>query len=230
MINVVIVEDDLFFLTFLESGLAKLGKYQVVGVADSVINAYNIIRAKSPDIVISDISLKGKNNGLELGHLIKDRNIPILYITESQDAKIYHQAEEIPLSSFLIKPFHILTLDSTINSLFTIKKASVYVKGLVYTVGGVKQLIANEEILYIEADKNYSMVYTEKGKFAFKLSIVKMMEKLQKNLFLRVHKSYVINLHKIRSFSLTDSNIHIENHNIPIGRTYKKDVLEYLGI
>ena len=48
MIKVVIAEDDFFFLTFLESKLMELGGYEIIGVSDSVIGAYNIIRSKEP--------------------------------------------------------------------------------------------------------------------------------------------------------------------------------------
>ncbi|MBK7634223.1 MAG: hypothetical protein IPJ13_07915 [Saprospiraceae bacterium] len=58
MIRVLIVEDDLFYLSFIEKKLMDFKKYEIVGVAESVIGAYNIIRAKAPDIIISDVKLK----------------------------------------------------------------------------------------------------------------------------------------------------------------------------
>ena len=126
MIKVVIAEDDFFFLTFLESKLMELGGYEIIGVSDSVIGAYNIIRAKEPDLIITDIHLKDRNSGIELGKLVSERNIPILFITESQEKKYYDQSEEIHLSSFLVKPFHIHTLDSVIQALMTLKASSIY--------------------------------------------------------------------------------------------------------
>ena len=229
MIKVVIAEDDFFFLTFLESKLMELGGYEIIGVSDSVIGAYNIIRAKEPDLIITDIHLKDRNSGIELGKLVSERNIPILFITESQEKKYYDQSEEIHLSSFLVKPFHIHTLDSVIQALLTLKASSIYSKGLVYSSGGVKQIISNEDIIYIEAEKNYCTVYTEKGKYAYKTSLTKLIEKLNKNWFIRVHKSYLINVNKIKSFSISESYFTIGNSTVPIGRTYKKSIMEFLG-
>ena len=114
MIRVLIVEDDLFYLSFIEKKLMDLKKYEIVGVAESVIGAYNIIRAKAPDIIISDVKLKGNSSGFDLAKMIEDRNIPVLFMTESDDQKIYEQAADIVLSGILIKPFHIYSLDSSV--------------------------------------------------------------------------------------------------------------------
>jgi DNA-binding NarL/FixJ family response regulator len=114
MIRVLIVEDDLFYLSFIEKKLMDFKKYEIVGVAESVIGAYNIIRAKAPDIIISDVKLKGNSSGFDLAKMIEDRNIPVLFMTESDDQKIYEQAADIVLSGILIKPFHIYSLDSSV--------------------------------------------------------------------------------------------------------------------
>ena len=130
MIRVLIVEDDLFYLSFIEKKLMDLKKYEIVGVAESVIGAYNIIRAKAPDIIISDVKLKGNSSGFDLAKMIEDRNIPVLFMTESNDQKIYEQAAEIVLSGMLIKPFHIYSLDSSIGSLLQLKNSVIQSKGL----------------------------------------------------------------------------------------------------
>lgn len=229
MIRVLIVEDDLFYLSFIEKKLMDLKKYEIVGIAESVIGAYNIIRAKAPDIIISDVKLKGNSSGFDLAKMIEDRNIPVLFMTESDDQKIYEQAADIVLSGILIKPFHIYSLDSSIGSLLQLKNSIIQSKGLAYTTGGIKHLIPHDDILYIQADKNYCTVVTEKSKYAYKISIVKLMLKVKENIFIQVHKSFVINIKKATNFNFSDSTILIGESKIPIGRTYKKKLGEYIN-
>ncbi len=229
MLKVLIVEDDLFFRAFLESKLMEYGKYEIVGVTDTVIGAINIIKAKIPDIILCDIRLKGYNNGLEIGSFISDRGIPIIFVTESQDIETYYRTVSIPLSSILIKPFHFLTLESTISSMMALKSSEIFSKGLVYSNGGVKQLISNDEIVFLKADRNYCTVYTSKAKFAYKISLSKIKDKLKKDIFIKVHKSYIINIKYVVEFDFNQNLVMLENNiAIPIGRTFKKSLQIYL--
>lgn len=222
MIKIVIVEDDIFYLSFLEKKLSELGKYEILGVADSVIGAYNIIRAKIPDIILSDINLKGKNNGIDLGNMIADRDIPIVFMTESEEDALYRQASELHLISFLVKPFHILTLDSTIASLLNLKSAGTQVKGLIYSSGGNRVLLHNDDILYISADKNYCTVFTDQKRYAYKISLTRLQQKLNPDIFIQVHKSTIVNRTKIKNLDFKENVLYVNDHQIAIGRTFKK--------
>lgn len=82
------------------------------------------------------------------------------------------------------------------------------------------------EITYLEASGNYTHIYTEqKNKFTFSYSIKKISEKLPKEIFMRVHKSFVVNICQIRS--LDDKSLTLKtNAQIPLSRNRKKEITD----
>ena len=83
------------------------------------------------------------------------------------------------------------------------------------------------EILYIESLRNYVILYLENNKSVTTLnSITHIEEKLPEKDFLRIHRSFIIAIHKISSYS--PANVELGDKLIPIGRNYKNMVLEEL--
>lgn len=73
---------------------------------------------KEIDVIISDIFINDKAKGLQLLKEISNSDIPVILITSSQDAAIYNEAKSIRTVQYLIKPFHKLTLQSSIILVF----------------------------------------------------------------------------------------------------------------
>ncbi len=83
------------------------------------------------------------------------------------------------------------------------------------------------DILFIESLKDYVKIHTEEEVIITKEKISTLEEKLPEDQFIRTHRSFLIAIRNIKSF--TAENIDIKNHEIPIGRTYKNSVLSFLG-
>jgi DNA-binding LytR/AlgR family response regulator len=83
------------------------------------------------------------------------------------------------------------------------------------------------EILFIESIKDYVKVKTDKGEVISSQRISNMEEILPKDSFLRIHKSFIINLNRIDSFS--NNVVEINKKELPLGRLYKNEALKVLS-
>ncbi len=103
--NVLIVEDDNIVANLIEMRLKKLG-YTVVGVTSSGKEALGLAASSSPDIIIMDINIKGRIDGIETANrIIREFDIPIVYLTGDQDLKTFERAKATDDCEYLIKPF-----------------------------------------------------------------------------------------------------------------------------
>jgi len=81
-----------------------------------------------------------------------------------------------------------------------------------------------DDILYVEAMQNYVTIHTSKGKYITLLYIKNVEQKLDKNFFIRVHKSFIVSIAKIEA--IENNEIIIKSHRIPISRNYREQVIE----
>ena len=87
----------------------------------------------------------------------------------------------------------------------------------------VYEKIYFDEILYIQSMQNYITIYTQKDRYMTLLTLKSVEENLNKKLFIRVHKSYIISISKIEA--IENNEIIIQSNRIPISRNYWDEVL-----
>jgi two-component system, response regulator PdtaR len=102
--TVVIVEDDMLLSLVETRMIEKLG-YQVVGTAVSGEDAIEQVEQKNPDIVVMDISLKGKLDGIETMEEIREfSDVPVIYLSGNSDQNSIIRASKTGYIDFLVKP------------------------------------------------------------------------------------------------------------------------------
>lgn len=218
--NVLIVDDDRVFRLQIEAFLYKM-KYNNVEAVASYEDALAYLQTHHVDIIILDIVLSANRSGLDLARHIKARNIPILFITSQESEEFYEQASSIPLSSYLVKPFHAFSLDSHIRNLIEKCKDHTFLR-LNANKGG---LIKLTDIIYVEVENTYSIVHTENKKVAYKKSLTQLMQMLPMHLFLQIHRSYVVQKRYIRQVDFYENNVTLVNDLIlPMSRRMKQDI------
>lgn len=113
--RIVIVEDEGIVALSLQSRL-EAANYAIAGVADSAQAAIAIVSNTVPDLVLVDVQLKGNQNGIELAQQIRDRwKIPIVFLTAYTDFGTLHSAQQTEPFGYLVKPFDVNELYSTIE-------------------------------------------------------------------------------------------------------------------
>lgn len=211
--NAIIVEDELIIADHLSQILSSI-KVNVNEIIDDLADAEKSL-AKSPDFYFLDIRLSNNQNGIEFGKTLNNLGIPFIYVTANNELEILKKAIATQPTSYITKPFKERDVIAAVELIKLKVKDSKYLQ--VITAKGTKK-IAEKEILYCEAEGSYVKIVTENGTFVQRMTLKKTLEMLSDD-FVKIHRSYAVNKHKISSFK---SNIvFISNHQLPISRAYK---------
>lgn len=94
----------------------------------------------------------------------------------------------------------------------------------------VLERVSVKDIRYIHADGNYCYLFTSRKKYAIKLSLTRLMDRLPNDAFFRIHKSYIVQLDDVLKVDLGSNLLVLQEANIPIGRAYRTALLEALEV
>lgn len=86
------------------------------------------------------------------------------------------------------------------------------------------------EIDWIHADGNYCFINASAKKFAVKISLRRLVLRLSPLQFIRIHKSYVVNIDRIEGIDMSENSVLIGKQRLPIGRVYKEELFKRLDI
>lgn len=232
-VKVLVVEDELIIADNICDTLEDLG-YAVTEPAINYTEAIAIIEGEKPDIAILDIQLSGRKSGIDIAKKInEDYNFPFIFLTSNADKYTVDEAKEVAPPAFLVKPFSKDDLYSAIEiALSNFNNANhkpdddkddLFVK----TKTGYTKLKI-EDIVYVKSLHVYlEVVLKSKEKFLIRKSMDQMLDALNSN-FMRVHRSYIANFTYIES--IESSKLKMHEFEIPIGKTFKEDILKRLKI
>lgn len=102
--NILIVEDEFIIADVLREILQN-GGYDVCGIADTFAEALELVEQQKPGLVVLDIYLKGKKTGIDLAHVLSEKNIPFIYISANSNQKVLEAAKKTNPYGFVVKPF-----------------------------------------------------------------------------------------------------------------------------
>lgn len=239
-IKILIVEDEMIIAANTSLQLSNLG-YEVCGIVARGEDALVHIEQNLPDIVLLDIQLKGKLDGIETAHeMQKDYNIPVIYLTSNVDDANFERAKKTNPYAFISKPFKKLDLqhaiELTVNRIleYEIKTSEEQVTQSSFILSDrifvrhndriVKIIIA--DILYIEADRNYCRIHSKGKIFLLVVTLKDIEKKLPKDSFVRVHRSYIINLFQIDEVAA--KHLVISRKVIPLSKSLRSHLMTRL--
>ena len=220
MIKVLIFEDEPIFASQLEIMLEQIG-HQTIACFPSTKNAKDFIEKNEIDIILMDINLEGEIS-IPFATEIADENIPIVFMTQFEDDKIYEQSLEIPHSSFLVKPFHRFTLDRTIKLLL---EKHQNIQNSYIRDGRNRIIVKPKYILWIKVDGNYCYIKSKEKQFVFKKSLAQIKRIVPSNIFVQVHRNYLVPIKEVTRINMTDNFLNINDEIIPISRRYKSNII-----
>ncbi|PHR71357.1 MAG: DNA-binding response regulator [Lutibacter sp.] len=237
-IKIFIVEDEMIIAANISLQLTDLG-YEVTGIVPRGEDALIHVQENKPDIVLIDINLKGNIDGIETVELMqKDYSIPVIYLTANADEEHFNRAKKTNPQAFISKPFKKLDLqraiELTVNRLQANQgileveednSTSFILSDCIFVKHHEKMVkIVIEDILYIEADRNYSCIHS-KGKDYLLVTTLKNIDmKLPAAHFMRVHRSFIVNISQIDEVGST--HIVIAKKAIPISKHLRGDLMK----
>lgn len=101
---------------------------------------------------------------------------------------------------------------------FFIKQNNIYKK------------IPYDTVLWIKAEGNYSMVHVDNKRYVLKISLKKVLEQLPSDLFLQIHRAYIVYLSKIENIDISNNELTVNDQKLPMGRSYRDNLLTRLDI
>jgi len=238
-INIYIVEDEPLIAEDIAANVEDLG-YHVSGIADNALDAMADLAADPPDIVLLDINLEGDIDGVALAWKISEKlKIPFIFITSHADKGTIERVKATNPAGFIVKPFDERDLRSNIeialyryaNSIIVSEddhpesaKAEFVIANSIFVKDKGKLVkVSFDSILYAEAYDNYTNLFTDTKKYLVSATLKSVEEKLNSSEFLRVHRSYLINVNKVSS--LEEGYVHVEQNAIPVGKTHKDELM-----
>lgn len=243
-IHILVVEDNMIIGAKISMLLESLG-YEVAGLIPRAEDALVFIEENTPDILLLDVTLKGEMDGVQLAQAIqKNKNIPIIYLTSNTDEATFERAKTTRPYAFISKPYKKLDLQRAIEltvSLMekehptaskktaTTDESPFALEDRIFVRHKERMVkIFIKDVFYIEAERNYSRIFTKEKEYLLATTLKVIEGKLPAAHFLRVHRSYIINLAQIDEVG--ERVIIIGKKSIPFSTTQKEELMKRLNM
>ncbi len=223
---------------------------QLLGAAYSAAQARQLIEDTNPDLIFLDIMMPGEDGFMFL-QSIEERTFQVIFTTAFRDYAL--RAIKESAIDYLEKPIDIEELQKAIAKvkdvldnkktarvsdtriakvLENIALTNTVEKTVIPTKDGLA-IVKNTDIIHLEAYENYTTIHLLGGKkYVSSKSIKAFEDRLDPNMFFRLHKSHIINIaHHLKEFSRTNGNIAImtDGTQIPVARRKLQDFLEKIS-
>jgi DNA-binding LytR/AlgR family response regulator len=230
----IIVDDEPLAIEVIESYVERLDDFEIVAKCSNALKAFEILQKQSIDVIFLDIQMP-KLTGIEF--LKSLQNPPqIIFTTAYRDYAI--ESYELDIVDYLLKPISFDRFLKAISKLYkgnkftqdTEKVAQITEQKDAYIYLKVDKKMVKlllKDIIYIESLKDYVRIKTHDKALVTHQKISYLEEKLPEECFMRIHRSYIVSLSKVESYSPT--TIEVPNQELPIGRNYKNQVMEVLN-
>jgi DNA-binding LytR/AlgR family response regulator len=233
IISCFIIDDEPLALGLLESYVAKTPFLQLTGKFSSAVSAMEPIRETPPDVLFLDIQM-AELNGMEFARLVPEKS-RIIFTTAFE--KYALESYKVNALEYLLKPFSYSDFLQAANKALQWQqlstKASVEnVKNMtdcIYVKSDYRLLqISLNKILYIEGLKDYLKIYMEgeEQPIVSHITMKAMEEMLPGHLFMRVHRSFIVQKDKIKV--VEHNRIVFGRTYIPVSDSYKESFQEFL--
>ena len=240
-LKAVVVDDEINSRTILRNYLSKYcPTVKVIGEAGSVAETIEILKSvENPDIVFLDVEMP-YGNAFDFIEQVPDRDFEIVFVTAYDHYAV--EALNAQATYYLLKPIAIDQLIQAVQHVTHIKEREkelldkILVPKITITDSKITiptqdgfEILSISDILYCEADDNYTKIYLEKGSKLVSKTLKYFEDLLKDKGYARVHKSYLINVNKITKYkkgkggSVTLSS----GKELPVSSSKKANLLDY---
>ncbi len=236
-IKILIVEDEMLIADTIADTLSSYG-YTVLEPEINFTQAVKTIENERPDIGIFDIKLSGTKTGIDLARYVQEHyKFPFIFLTSNSDKLTLNEAKLTEPAAFLIKPFNDKELFASIELAlhnYSIQKErqlkainSLLNKAIFIKDKDGFNRINFDDIVYVKSDNIYIEIKTKDDQnYIVRSTLNEYEEKLNAN-FLRVHRSYIINLSYLER--IEHATLVLNANKVPIGVKYKKGLMTHIN-
>tara|TARA_R110002050_G_scaffold299089_1_gene463787 strand:- start:18142 stop:18921 length:780 start_codon:yes stop_codon:yes gene_type:complete len=250
-IKIYIVEDEYITQAVLKNNVEEIG-YTVVGMADSAEQAWEDLQKMDVDLALLDINLAGEKDGIWLAKQVRAQlGIPFIFLTAYGDKATINTAVKTQPNGYLLKPFNEVDIYTAIevalnnfnhankekpNERLQVQEeeaptptsssdVSVGNNQTIYLkVDKIFYKIKLADIIYVKSDSNYVEVFLENKKHLVRSTLKNFSDLLPETMFIQVHRSYIVNIHKIESVG--DGEVCLNGgKSTPLSANFKEHVI-----
>lgn len=237
MYTCIIVDDQIEAVDLIRDHVLKIPKLSIILMTTDSIAALSFIKDNKPDIIFLDIEMPGLT-GIEFIDNVKAKwgnNMPKIVFTTGY-SNYALSGYEYGVIDYLLKPItfsrFVKCTDRIINVFdklnYSVDKPSYFF----VENQGKKVKINFDDIVYIEGSGNYIIIVNNDNKMVVYKSMSSIQELLPCDKFIRIHKSFILAINKVQAIRGNEIIIKLKDaeKSIPIGTTYKDNILKQLGI
>ena len=231
------VDDEPLALEIVKAFCAKVPFIESLATCTSGVEAISILQGGQVDLLFLDINMP-HISGLELASLLS--NPPMLIFTTAYQN---HALEGFDLSAmdYLVKPFSFDRFMKAVSRAYELyrlrhdnrpqkrgasEQAACEDDYMMIKVDYANVKVMFADILFIEGLKDYIKIYTPRRNYVTKSTMKNVEERLPCDTFMRVHKSYIVNIGRIEAFE--NNHLKIGDHRVPLGGGYRDDFMAFI--
>jgi two-component system, LytTR family, response regulator len=235
-INCLVVDDEPPARRVIKNYIERLPRLHLVAECGNAIDAFNILQEQSIDLIFLDIKMP-QLKGIDF---IKSLQWPpkIIFTTAFTDYAL--EGYELNIVDYLVKPIGFERFLKAVNKALplaekessgdetNISQKKEKNRSFFYFRADRKMVkVFLTDIIYIESIKEYVKIVTKNQPIITKTSIISLESMLPADSFIRIHRSFIVSLNEIKSF--TSELIEIGKTELPIGKSYRPGVLKILN-
>lgn len=244
MLKAYIVDDEPLARDELKYLLNRSKEVEILGESDCIEDAVTDITRLMPDIVFIDIQLD-EESGLTLANQLENLDpAPAIVFATAYDEYAL-QAFELNALDYILKPFDDNRIQRTLEKVHKVKQilnkdTSAVSSSKNITNGKIAVLVEEkiiilsfDDILYLESSEGKCTIKTMEQSLKVGEALIVLEKKIDASQFLRVHRSYIVNLDQIVEiepwFNSTFNLIMRDGSRVPVSRTYVKELKQVIG-
>lgn len=240
-IKILVVEDEFAVALDVQTRLQNMG-FEVLGIASTFDEAVSKTATDSPDIVLMDINISGTKTGIDAAKVIWEKfEIPVVYVTGVTEPEVMEEALATRPMGYILKPFKDEAIRTQITIAVQQKKSFEFLREKVKHYENVmstivpdkstpdilfikdsKQIfqLAVNDIAYLEAMDNYTLLYTAANdKYVMNGFLKDIIDKIANSGIIRIHRSYAIAKQHIKQ--IEENTVSIGNRVLPVSKSYR---------
>ena len=232
-VTCMIVDDEPMAREIISSFVGKIHNLELVATCKNVSEAFSILQKESIQLIFLDINMP-EISGLSLAKSIQHKS-QVIFTTAYREYAV--EGFDLQAVDYLLKPISFDRFLKAVQKYFDLhvskeiihqEKVSEVKENSIFVRSDRKMVkVRFKEINYIESLSDYVKIFTDKETIITRETISNIESKLPSNEFLRTHRSFIVSMPKIDSF--TNELVELKKKAIPISRSYKENVLQKLA-
>lgn len=216
MIRCIIVEDEPLAQQVISNHITMLPELELVAICGTALAAFDVLLREKIDLIFLDIKLPSIS-GIDFIKTLKD---PPAFIFTTAYSDFAIEGYELNAVDYLLKPITLDRFKASIHKYLKLNITEISVPKIhtFFKVNGKFVKIQHADILFAQSVKDYIIVNTGLAEYVTHMTMKYLSELLPSPPFIRIHRSFLVNMDKIDVFGKQE--VLIGKYSIPLGKQY----------